>query len=98
MCMSTGNFHAQEKAGLVPPGVRVSANRTAWIVGELDAVLQARAAGWPDDQVRELVNGLVEARKSLAAGLAQYVRDVPVCEPPRTHPRPANLKRAKVAQ
>jgi prophage regulatory protein len=54
------------KAGLLTDPVRVGANAVGWPAGEIRALNQARIAGKTDDELRELVRQLHEARKVLA--------------------------------
>lgn len=64
--------------GVLPPGVLVGSRGKGWAEAELDAVLAARAAGWNDDQVRQLVRGLVEERRLRAAELDRYLQPMRV--------------------
>jgi len=59
-------FFKQRREGLLPPPVRLSGRRCAYVTSELDAVIDARAAGAADDEVRELVSRLVQSRASRA--------------------------------
>jgi predicted DNA-binding transcriptional regulator AlpA len=52
-----------EKAGLFPPRFRLSAASVGYFLAEVDALIDARAQGASDDDVRELIAALVAARK-----------------------------------
>lgn len=60
--------------GVLPPGVSVGLRGKGWNESELDAVLAARAAGWNDDQIRQLVRGLIEERQVCAAELKRFLQ------------------------
>jgi hypothetical protein len=51
-----------EVAGLYPPRVRFNARKNVWVLAEIEAWENARAAGATDDQVRELVRQMVAER------------------------------------
>jgi prophage regulatory protein len=61
--MST--IYALMSAGVFPRPVRVAPGAVAWIEREVDLVLEARAAGATDDQLRKLVKQLEANRPSL---------------------------------
>jgi prophage regulatory protein len=50
-------------AGLMTPGVKLSAKVVAWPDHELEAIARARLAGADDAAIRELVAELMAARK-----------------------------------
>jgi prophage regulatory protein len=54
------------KAGLLTEPVKIGANAIAWPAGEIRALNQARIAGKNDNEIRELVRELHEARKVAA--------------------------------
>ncbi|HUW37548.1 MAG TPA: AlpA family phage regulatory protein [Rhodocyclaceae bacterium] len=49
--------------GVFPPPIRIGARAVAWPRHEYQQVVAARVAGRGDDDIRELVNRLVAARK-----------------------------------
>lgn len=51
-----------EVAGLYPPRIRLSARRNAWLLAEVQEWERARAAGRSDQQLRELIQRMIEAR------------------------------------
>lgn len=53
---------AKVAEGLLPPPIALGGRASAFLSDELDAVMQARAAGADDDAVRSLVRELVAAR------------------------------------
>jgi prophage regulatory protein len=50
------------KVGLLPPPVKIGGDRSAWPEHEIDAINRARIAGKTDEQIKQLVSQLVEAR------------------------------------
>lgn len=62
---STGYNHI--KAGLFPMPFGTSANARVVLEDEINSLLRARAAGAGDDEIRQLVSNLHEARKSAGA-------------------------------
>ncbi|MDM0018386.1 helix-turn-helix transcriptional regulator [Variovorax saccharolyticus] len=71
---SNTSWYADIANGVVPAGVPVGLRGKGWNESELDAVLAARAAGWNDDQVRQLVRGLIEERHVRAAELSRFLQ------------------------
>ncbi len=63
-------FHDRVKAGLLPPPVSLGARAKGWPEHELDQVLAFMVAGKSDDDIRTLVNHLVDQRKNLVQGAA----------------------------
>lgn len=51
-----------EVSGLFPPRVRLSLHRNAWVRTEVTTWEQAKAAGFTDAQLRELVQRMTKAR------------------------------------
>lgn len=52
--------------GTITPPIRIGPKWSAWPSDEIDALLDARIAGWSDDQIRELVKRLVAERPHAA--------------------------------
>lgn len=50
------------KRGLLPPGVRLGTRSVGWPADEILAVNAAKIRGDSDDQIREIVAALIEAR------------------------------------
>lgn len=65
--ISNSTFYARIKDGLIPPPISLGARAVGWLSTELDQVLAYVVAGKSDDEIRELVNQLVEQRKAVAA-------------------------------
>jgi prophage regulatory protein len=61
---SLATFYRHQKAGLLPPTVRIGENSEALALHEIEAINRARLAGKSDDDVRAVVRELVEARKT----------------------------------
>lgn len=51
-----------EVARLYPPRIRLSARRNGWLRSEVSEWERAKAAGFTDDQMRELIGRMIEAR------------------------------------
>jgi predicted DNA-binding transcriptional regulator AlpA len=45
-----------------------------WLQSEVNAVIEARAAGWGDDKIRQLVAALTAERQTAAADLYRYLQ------------------------
>jgi predicted DNA-binding transcriptional regulator AlpA len=52
--------------GLMTPPVRLAERSTAWIEGDIDAIIAARVGGANDDEIRKLVVQLCAQRKGVA--------------------------------
>lgn len=59
-------FYKDMKEGLLPPPIYLGERARAWIVDELNQVMQARIAGQSKDEIRALVAKLVDARQTAA--------------------------------
>ncbi len=55
--------------GLLPPPVSIGGRCTAWPLHELLSINAARIAGKSNDEIRELVKNLVDARKTADQGV-----------------------------
>ncbi len=53
------------KSGLMTPPVLLGAKSVAWPENEITAINAARIAGKSDDEIRQLVAGLVANRKAV---------------------------------
>ena len=62
--LSRSTTYSQIADGLLPPPVRIGPRCVAIPDDEIDSVVSARIAGQDDDQIRDLVTKLVEARRS----------------------------------
>ena len=72
--MSKTTWFGQIDSGLIPSGVPVGLRSVGWPEHELDAILVARLAAWPDEQIRTLVKALMDSRRVGAAALAVYMQ------------------------
>lgn len=55
--------------GLFTSPVKIGARASAWPENEVSALIAARIAGKSDDEIRQLVTSLHEARKGLDRGV-----------------------------
>lgn len=60
-------FHAKVAAGLFVPPVKMGARCVAWPDFEVVAIVNARIAGRAEEEIKLLVQRLVEARKTADA-------------------------------
>ncbi|MDB5864661.1 MAG: phage transcriptional regulator, AlpA [Betaproteobacteria bacterium] len=65
---SHASVYVDIKRGVFPPPVRMGMKASAWPEDEVAAVIDARIAGRTDDEIRELVSTLIEARKAGRVG------------------------------
>jgi len=72
--MSKTTWYGQIDSGLITVGVPVGLRSVGWPEHELDAILAARLAGWPDEHIRTLVKALMDARRVGAAALTVYMQ------------------------
>ena len=74
VCECTGlaksTVHEHVAIGLLTPPIKISTNWAAWPDDEIDMIVNARIAGWDNDQIRHLVKRLVAERKRLAPEVA----------------------------
>lgn len=64
-CKSKSGFYAEVKAGTLPPPVKTGIRAVAWPEHELDAINTARIAGQSNEEIRQLVERMVEDRQKL---------------------------------
>lgn len=60
--LSNSTFYERISKGEIPPGVSLGGRSVAWPDYEVKAVLTAIIAGKSQDEIKELVNQLVEQR------------------------------------
>lgn len=60
--LSNSTFHERINDGLMTPGVSLGGRAVAWPSYEVNAVLSALIAGKSQDEIKELVNQLIEQR------------------------------------
>ncbi|NVJ62195.1 MAG: AlpA family phage regulatory protein [Gammaproteobacteria bacterium] len=66
---SKSALQLDEKNGLFVPPISIGARAVAYIKHEVEAVIDARIQGKPEDDIRELVSTLIEARGSNHGGI-----------------------------
>lgn len=59
-------LYVHTKDGVVPEGVNIGGRAVAWPIDELDMIVNARIAGFSNDQVRELVKQITAERPKRA--------------------------------
>ena len=57
-------LYYQIARGTFPAPVKLGERAVGWLAGEVDAVIQARVSGKPDDEIRGLIRQLVAARQA----------------------------------
>lgn len=65
--ISKSNFHLKINDGLLPPGITLGPNSTGYFKHELATVLIAMATGKNQEEIKALINSLVEQRQQLAS-------------------------------
>jgi len=77
---SRSSTYNQISDGTFMEPVKLGPRTSAWPDYEVDAIITARIAGWTDDEIRLLVWGLVELRKTIPSkttgDIRQYVADL----------------------
>lgn len=63
--ISVRGLYERQLQGLWPTSFKVGTRRRGFFAFEIDELNAARAAGWPDDKVRELVKA-IHARRARA--------------------------------
>ena len=63
--LSHGPFWKQQKDGLLPRPVKMSARTSRWPASEIAAVIAARIAGKSEEEIRTLVSQIEAKRKQL---------------------------------
>jgi predicted DNA-binding transcriptional regulator AlpA len=64
LLLSNASFYRLVAAGLLPPPIKLSPNRSAVFEHEVIAVIDARATGADDTAIKKLVANIVAARNS----------------------------------
>jgi prophage regulatory protein len=58
--------------GLLPPPVKISGRRASgWPALEIEQIQRARMAGWSDEQIKALVQRIIEERANGAPSVTQ---------------------------
>ena len=63
---SKSALQLDEKAGLICPPISIGDRAVAYIKQEVEAVVQARIEGQSNDQIKQLVQELINQRKKAA--------------------------------
>lgn len=63
--ISPPSYYRLAADGLMPPVIKLAKSRSAVIEDELDAVLRGRAIGMSNEQIREMIQRMVEQRAEL---------------------------------
>lgn len=67
MGLRATSIYARAKAGLITPPIKLTPRSSAWPESEIVAINHALIAGKSEDQLRELVRQLIEARSHSSA-------------------------------
>ena len=62
--LSRSSVYVRISEGLLPRPVPIGARAVGWPQAEIEAINRARIAGRDDDEIRALVLGLVESRRT----------------------------------
>jgi prophage regulatory protein len=60
--LSKSTLYFRIKGGLWPTPIKIGARAVGWLASEVEALNAARVAGKTDDEIREIVNDLEQAR------------------------------------
>lgn len=55
-----------EQSGLIPPAISIGDRAVAYLKHEIETVIQARIEGKTNEQIKALVQELIEQRKKIA--------------------------------
>lgn len=64
LLLSKASFYRLVADGLLPPPIKVSANRSGVFEDEINAVIEARASGEDDEAIRALVAKIIKQRNT----------------------------------
>lgn len=53
------------KEGLFPPPIQTGKRKVCWVEDEIQEWLDGRIKGYPENQIKELVSGIVEKRNCM---------------------------------
>ena len=65
--MSHATLYRRISEGLFPPGVTLGNRSVGWLAHEVDAMLNAFAAGKTTEELQAIVKGIIEKRQTLAS-------------------------------
>ncbi|MES9928263.1 MAG: AlpA family phage regulatory protein [Candidatus Thiodiazotropha sp. 6PDIVS] len=64
--MSNATLYRRISEGLFPPGVTLGNRSVGWLAHEVDAMLNAFAAGKSTEELQSIVKALIEKRQTLS--------------------------------
>lgn len=59
-------FYSQISEGLLPPPIRLGKRSVGWLESEINAVIRARIQNRSDNEIKVLVQSLVNERQSIS--------------------------------
>ena len=59
-------FYSQISEGLLPPPIRLGKRSVGWLESEINAVIRARIQNRSDDEIKVLVQCLINERQSIS--------------------------------
>ena len=68
LSLPKSTFYSQISEGLLPPPIRLGKRSVGWLESEINAVIRARIQNRSDDEIKVLVQCLVDQRKTLIEG------------------------------
>lgn len=68
LALPKSSFYAHIEEGLLPPPIRLGKRSVGWLESEINAVIRARIQNRSDDEIKVLVQCLVDQRKNLIEG------------------------------
>lgn len=63
------SFYSQISEGLLPPSIQLGKRSVGWLESEINAVICARIQGKSEEEIKSLVQNLVNNRKNLVQGV-----------------------------
>ena len=60
------SFYSQVSEGLLPPPIRIGKRSVGWLESEINAVIRARIQNRSDNEIKVLVQSLVNERQSIS--------------------------------
>lgn len=60
------SFYSQVSEGLLPPTIRLGKRSVGWLESEINAIIRARIQNRSDDEIKVLVQCLINERQSIS--------------------------------
>ncbi|WP_417164353.1 helix-turn-helix transcriptional regulator [Streptococcus sp.] len=60
------SFYSQVSEGLLPPPIRLGKRSVGWLESEINAIIRARIQNRSDDEIKVLVQCLINERQSIS--------------------------------